>query len=67
MVEDAKFKDLINQLNSLGYNQYQLNRIIEETVGTLDLSNLTITQNNELLETLQGYVDFAIRCHNSLK
>lgn len=67
MVEDAKFKDLINQLNSLGYNQYQLNRIIEETVGTLDLSNLTIAQNNELLETLQGYVDFAIRRHNSPK
>jgi hypothetical protein len=65
--ENQEIKNLIKQLNSLGYVQYQLNSIIQETVGTVSLNNLTIEQESELVESLQSYIDFAVKCRKSVK
>lgn len=67
MDENQQIKKLIKQLNDLGYVQYQLNSIIQDEVGTLNLNSITTAQKSELVEALQGYVDFAVKCRNTLK
>lgn len=67
MEADQKIQNLIKQLNDLGYVQYQLNSIIQETVGTLNLNSLTLAQKTELIEALQSYANFAAQCRKSIK
>ena len=67
MAGNTDIKNYLKQLNSLGYVQYQLDNIIKEAVGTVDLSSLNEEQQMELAAVLQDYVNFAIKCRQSLK
>ncbi|QDR82027.1 hypothetical protein [Sporomusa termitida] len=67
MPENQEIKKLIEQLNNLGYVQYQLDSIIKEAIGTVHLNDLSAGQEKELAAVLQEYVDFAVKCRKSLK
>ncbi|HWR45850.1 hypothetical protein [Sporomusa sp.] len=67
MEEIKEIQDLIKQLNNLGYFPYQVSSIIQETLGTVAINNLTTSQQSELIETLQDYITFAIKCRKSVK
>ena len=67
MTGNQDIKNLISQLRSLGYVQYQIDSIVKEAVGTVALSNLKKEEQTELVEVLQEYVKFAVKCRQSLK
>lgn len=67
MPENREIKSLLNQLNNLGYVQYQIDSIIKEAIGTVKLNDLSAEQAREVAEVLQEYVAFAVKCRKTLK
>ncbi len=67
MTGNRDINNLISLLNSLGYMQYQIDSIVKEAVGTVVLTNLNKEEQTELVEVLQEYVNFAVKCRQSLK
>ena len=54
--------ELQQQLIGAGYHETQLNDIVKEIIGKGSLDNITSEQGCELIETLEYYCDFAIKC-----
>jgi len=52
---------LRKQLLDLGYAPFQLRSIIEDTLGTSRLEDVDLEQINLLIETLEKYIQFAIK------
>jgi hypothetical protein len=55
-------KDLLEQLHGLGYHLFQINQIIEDAIGTTKLDSLSIPAQQQLVMTLEDYVNFAFKC-----
>jgi uncharacterized membrane protein YheB (UPF0754 family) len=55
-------KNLLDQLNGLGYHPFQVKQIIQDATGSTDLKTITPEQNQKLLEALQEYIQFAQKC-----
>ncbi|WP_094606319.1 hypothetical protein SPSIL_029420 [Sporomusa silvacetica DSM 10669] len=53
---------LIKQLYDLGYSHYQIEEIIRETTGTVSVKDLDSQQSINLAQSLEEYIDFAIKC-----
>ena len=62
MVNQLKVRELSEQLLNLGYHQPQVQSIVQETVGTDQLDELTEDDGQRLLEVLEWYVGFARKC-----
>ena len=58
----AKISSLRKQLIDLGYYEFQLDSIMEETVDTVNIENLTEEQYRELINILEEYARFAVKC-----
>ena len=58
----AKISSLRKQLIDLGYYEFQLDSIMEETVDTVNIENLTAEQYRELIDILEEYARFAVKC-----
>jgi methylphosphotriester-DNA--protein-cysteine methyltransferase len=58
----ARVYVLSKQLLDLGYVPYQLDSIIKETIGTTSLEAADQEQINQLIETLENYTQFAMKC-----
>ncbi|WP_371372129.1 hypothetical protein [Sporomusa aerivorans] len=65
MSESQDIQALIMKLSDLGYKSFQIREIINECIETQDLQFLTSAQEAELIDTLQNYVDFAIKCRST--
>lgn len=62
MQKREKIRELLVQLDGLGYHSFQVKEIIQETVGTTRLETLTEAEEANLVETLEEYVQFALKC-----
>ena len=62
MQRQEKIRELLVQLDGLGYHSFQVKEIIQETVGTTQMDTLTEEQEGNLVETLEEYVKFALKC-----
>ncbi|CQR71456.1 hypothetical protein SOV_18110 [Sporomusa ovata DSM 2662] len=58
-------KDLINQLSKLGYPLYQIHEIVKDTIGTTTLENISQEEEQEIIESLESYIQFALKCRNA--
>lgn len=58
----ARVDELTKQLVNLGYAPFQVERIIKEVVGTSRLEEVDLAQISLVIEALEEYVQFAIRC-----
>ena len=62
MALQEELQVLICQLEQLGYQPYQIRQIIEDAVGTVHWERITPTVQQELVESLEQYICFAVRC-----
>lgn len=58
----ARVDDLTKQLVNLGYVPFQVERIIKDVVGTSRLEEVDSDQISLVIEALEEYVQFAIKC-----
>lgn len=58
----ARISELKEQLLATGYHPTQLSDIVKEVIGNAGLANITDEQRCELIESLEYYCDFAIKC-----
>lgn len=61
-----QLEELINQLLALGYYKHQIDHIIRDIVEEEDISQLSETQEQLLVETLRDYIQFAVKCRKKL-
>lgn len=52
----------IRQLEQLGYQEYQIQQLMEEAIGTMQWERVSPVTQQELVEYLESQIDFAIRC-----
>lgn len=57
-----RVEDLKVQLRSLGYNSFQIDQIVRDTVSPTNLSQITDEQAQEIVDALTEYVQFAQKC-----
>ena len=61
MIDDIR--QLLEQLNGLGYHPFQIKQIISDTLdGSTDLESLSIEEQQQLTKALEEYVKFALKC-----
>ena len=58
----ARISELKQQLIGTGYHTTQLSDIVREVLGDVSLANSTDEQRGALIESLEYYCDFAIKC-----
>ena len=58
----ARISELKQQLIATGYHATQLSDIVREVIGNANIENITDEQTCELIESLEYYCDFAIKC-----
>jgi len=58
----TRISELKQQLIGIGYHPTQLNDIVREVIGKTSLESITAEQSRELIESLEYYCDFAIKC-----
>lgn len=54
--------ELIRQLEQLGYQPVQINQIIEEEIGMIHWERVSPATQQELIESLENHIFFALRC-----
>ncbi|WP_094605955.1 hypothetical protein SPSIL_055580 [Sporomusa silvacetica DSM 10669] len=57
-----RIEDLTNQLSNLSYTPYQIHEIVTDTIGTTMLENISKEGEQELIESLESYIKFALKC-----
>jgi len=57
-----RISELKQQLIAIGYHSSQLSDIVKEVIGDASLGNITDEQSCEVIESLEYYCDFAIKC-----
>ena len=62
MALQETLRDLVRQLEQLGYQPFQIDQIIEEAVGTRHWECLSPARQQELSEDLRNHILFAVRC-----
>ena len=65
MLKNQDIQTLIKKLSDLGYKSFQIREIINECIDNQDLESLTAQQETQLKNTLQKYIDFAIKCRST--
>jgi hypothetical protein len=65
--ETDRVSDLLGQLSHLGYHQFQIERIIRDSVGASDLESLSSEQAGRLVGVLEEYTRFAAKCRSVMK
>ncbi|WP_094603878.1 hypothetical protein SPSIL_042920 [Sporomusa silvacetica DSM 10669] len=65
MFTHNRIQELILQLNNLGYSSNQVNGMIKETIDATKWENLSLDEQKELIEGLEGYVNFAVKCRKA--
>lgn len=55
----------IKQLSDLGYHDFQIDSILNDTVNTKRVDSLTPEQRKELFEVLEDYIKFALKCRTA--
>ncbi len=65
-VEDSlvRVEGLTQQLLDLGYAPFQVDSMINEAVGTLQLEKVNLDQIALVIEILEEYIQFAKKCLN---
>lgn len=58
----ARISELKQQLLVTGYHETQISDIVREVIGKTSLANITDEQCCELIESLEYYCNFAIKC-----
>jgi len=58
----ARISELKQQLIVTGYHPSQLSDIAREVIGNASVENITDEQRCELIESLEYYCDFAVKC-----
>jgi len=58
----ARISELKRQLIDTGYHPTQLSDIVRDVIGNASLENSTDEQRSDLIESLEYYCDFAIKC-----
>ncbi|NPV27275.1 MAG: hypothetical protein HPY81_07515 [Firmicutes bacterium] len=53
---------LCANLKAIGYNQWQIKRLIRDITGTGEIEKLTKQQLGELAEELRQQYEFALKC-----
>jgi hypothetical protein len=61
----ARIAELKQLIIAAGYHPAQLNDIIREVIGTINLDAITDEQSCDLIETLEYYCVFAEKCQKS--
>ena len=64
-MDHYRIEDLINQLSNLSYTQYQIHEIVTDTIGTTMLEDISQEGEQELIESLESYIQFALKCRNA--
>jgi hypothetical protein len=54
---------LKKQMLELGYHQFQIDSVIKETIGSVRVENISLSQQQELITALEYYIGFARRCN----
>lgn len=57
-----KIHELIGELQTLGYHDFQIKQIIRDMIGSSDLNRLSAAEQRELVSGLEEYVRFAVKC-----
>lgn len=65
MRNNDKINELVIQLGNLGYFPYQIQQMIEEVAGTTKLETISQKDQQEIIENLEEYIQFAMKCHNT--
>ncbi|WP_145093341.1 hypothetical protein [Sporomusa sp. KB1] len=65
MRNNDKINELVIQLENLGYFSYQVQQMIREIAGTTKLETISQKDKQEIIENLEGYIQFAMKCHNT--
>ncbi|TWH49208.1 hypothetical protein [Sporomusa sp. KB1] len=63
----TEIAQLIKQLYEVGYSHYQIEEIIRETTGTVRIKDLDSQQGIDLIQTLEDYIRFSIKCRQGVK
>ncbi len=58
----SRINSLINQLEALGYMPYQIQSILQEANNGVKPDNITVAQEEEIIEYLEYYIAFAQKC-----
>jgi hypothetical protein len=57
-------RNLLEQLSVLGYHPFQIEQIIAETIETTKLDSLLPQEQEQLANSLEEYVKFALKCRS---
>lgn len=58
----SEIQNLKKQLSDLGYRGFQIESMIKDEIGAVNLEDLSDPQAEQVIDLLQGYIQFAHKC-----